>query len=283
MIRWIKRGALILFLIGIIILSFVLHNLPDDEYTVTFIDVGQSDCALINGNGTNILVDAGNEKDARDVRITLDRLNVKKLDMVVISHFDSDHIGGMSRIINDYKISKIIAPKTKEEYLPKSTSFDLLKSALKKHNLPITYVKSGDVFSFKGIVADVLSPNTEYGTSNEDCAVVKVKCGVRSILFTGDISKKVEKRLLGDKVNLKADILKVSHHGSYTATSQKFLESVNPSYSVVSVSKYNNYNLPNVETMNRLYGYGCEVFRTDEMGSITFKINGNDIKVSVEK
>ncbi len=283
MIRWFKRGALILFLIGIIILSFILHNLPVDEYTVTFIDVGQSDCALINGNGTSILVDAGNEKDARNVRITLDRLNVKKLDMVVISHFDSDHIGGMSRIINDYKISKIIAPKTKKKYLPKSTSFDLLKKALKKHNLPITYVKSGDEFSFKGIFADVLSPNTEYGTSNEDCAVVKVKCGVRSFLFTGDISEKVEKRLLGGKVNLKADILKVSHHGSYTATSQKFLESVNPSYSVVSVSKYNNYNLPNVETMNRLYGYGCEVFRTDEMGSITFKINGNDIKVSVEK
>ncbi|MCH5304064.1 MAG: MBL fold metallo-hydrolase [Ruminococcus sp.] len=281
--RWIKRAATLLFFIGIIVLAFSLYDLPVDDYTVTFVDVGQSDCAIISGRSTNILVDAGGEKDARDVRIALDRLKVKKLDMAIISHFDSDHISGLSRIIGDYEIKKVIAPKTEKKYLPKSTGFNMLKSALKENNLSVTYVSSGDIFSFKGIKINVLSPETEYGDSNEDSAVVKIKCGEKSVLFTGDITSEVEKNLIRNDIDLTADILKVSHHGSYSVTSEEFLEAVNPSYSVVSVSKYNNYNLPNVETMKRLYGYGCEIFRTDEMGSITFKINGKDIEPFVEK
>lgn len=142
-------------------------------------------------------------------------------------------------------------------------------------------VKAGDKLKLNNIELSVLSPNMEYGESNEDSAVVMLNCGKKKLLFTGDISSKVEKNLL-DK-NIGADFLKVSHHGSFQATGEEFLNAVNPSYAVVSVSQFNTYNLPNVEVMKRLYGYGCKVFRTDEMGSITFHINGSGVEYECEK
>lgn len=280
--RWIKRIVLILFCIGIIISAVVINQSPLDEYTVTYIDVGQGDSALIRSKDTNILIDAGTDKNARKIRIALDRLKVDKLDLVVLSHLDSDHISGMSEIINNYKIKKIITGQISERYLPSSTSFDEFNVAVENKKIPVQMVMAGDKFSLNGIFLSVLSPSEEYGESNEDSAVVMVNCGKKKLLFTGDISSKVEKNLL-KKSNLKADFLKVAHHGSYKGTSKEFLNKVNPSYAVVSVSEYNNYNLPNVEVMRRLYGYGCKVFRTDEMGSITFHINGEDVRYESEK
>ncbi len=271
-----------IFFIGIIIFSIFFYKAPDDDYTITFVDVGQGDSAVIKGKDTNILIDAGVHKDARNIRIALDRLNIKRIDLAVISHLDSDHVSGMSRIINDYKVKKIITSKIADRYLPTSTGLDEFNVALELKKVPIYMVEAGERFKFKDIDISVLSPGEEYGDSNDDSVVLKVKCGMKTLLFTGDISSKVEKNLLKRK-ELKSDVLKVAHHGSYNSTSEDFLNRVNPSYAVVSVSKFNNYNLPNVTVMKRLYGYGCEVFRTDEMGSITFHIKGNNIRTESEK
>ncbi len=279
--RLIKRITFVLFVIGIIITAVIMNTAPADEYTVTYIDVGQGDSAVVSGDNTNILIDAGTDKNARKVKIALDRLKIKTLDLVVLSHLDSDHISGMSELIKSYKVKKVITGKIGKEYLPGSPSLDELEVALDLNKIPFSMVKAGDKLKLNNIWLSVLSPNMEYGESNEDSAVVMLNCGKNKLLFTGDISSKVEKNLL-DK-NIGADFLKVSHHGSFQATGEEFLNAVNPSYAVVSVSQFNTYNLPNVEVMKRLYGYGCKVFRTDEMGSITFHINGNGVKYECEK
>lgn len=279
--RLIKRITFVLFVIGIIITAVIMNTAPADEYTVTYIDVGQGDSAVVSGDNTNILIDAGTDKNARKVKIALDRLKIKTLDLVVLSHLDSDHISGMSELIKSYKVKKVITGKIRKKYLPESPSLDELKVALDLNKIPFNMVKAGDKLKLNNIELSVLSPNMEYGESNEDSAVVMLNCGKKKLLFTGDISSKVEKNLL-DK-NIGADFLKVSHHGSFQATGEEFLNAVNPSYAVVSVSQFNTYNLPNVEVMKRLYGYGCKVFRTDEMGSITFHINGSGVEYECEK
>lgn len=280
--RKIKRIVYILFSIGIIVLAVIIYRTPADEYTVTFIDVGQGDSAVISGSGVNILVDAGTDKDAENIKVALDRLKVTELDLVILSHLDSDHISGMSKLIKCYSIKKIITGKISQSYIPESTSIDDFKASLGLKKIPLSMVKTGDKLKIKNVDVSVLSPGEEYGDSNDDSAVVKLKCGSKALLFTGDISTEVENKITG-KGTLKADFLKVAHHGSHQATSQKFLDEVNPSFAVVSVSRYNTYNLPNVEVMNRLYGYGCKVFRTDEMGSITFHINGEEVRYESEK
>lgn len=272
----------LIFFIGIIILSAFVYKVPDDDYTVTFVDVGQGDSAVIKGKDTSILIDAGTHKDARNIRIALDRMKIKKIDLAVISHLDSDHVSGMSRIINDYQVKKVITSKIAQRYLPESTGLDEFNVAVELKKIPVSMVEAGGRFKFKDIDISVISPSEEYGDSNDDSAVLKVKCGSKTLLFTGDISSKVESKLL-ERNDLGADILKVAHHGSYKSTCEEFLNSVNPSYAVVSVSKFNTYNLPNVTVMKRLYGYGCKVYRTDEMGSVTFHINGKDVIVETEK
>lgn len=277
-----KYGLLSLFFIGIIILAFVIKSAPPAEYTITFIDVGQGDSAVISSGNSNILVDAGTDKDARKIRITLDRLNIKTLDLVILSHLDSDHISGMSDLIGKYKIGKIITGVSPEESGGFSTSLDELKVALDLNNVKLSKAKTGDSFSVGKTKVNVLLSPTEFKDSNDNSLVAEIKCGSKKLLFTGDISAKVEDELI-KKNNLKADILKVAHHGSYYSTKEEFLKAVNPSYAVVSVSEYNNYNHPNVEVMNRLYKRGCKVYRTDEMGNITFYINGKNVNVECEK
>ena len=279
--RLIKRITFVLFVIGIIITAVIMNTAPADEYTVTYIDVGQGDSAVVSGDNTSILIDAGTDKNATKVKIALDRLKIKTLDLVVLSHLDSDHISGMSELINSFKVKKVITGKIGNKYIPDSPSLDELKVALDLNKIPFNMVKAGDKLKLNNIGLSVLSQNMEYGESNEDSAVVMLNCGKKKLLFTGDINSKVEKNLLDKDID--ADFLTVSHHGSFQATGEEFLNAVNPSYAVVSVSEFNTYNLPNVEVMKRLYGYGCKVFRTDEMGSITFHINGNGVKYECEK
>lgn len=280
--RRIKLAVYILFFIGIIILSAVLQTVPSDDYRITFIDVGQGDSTVIKSKKACVLIDAGADKDARKIRVILDRLKVKTIDLAVLSHLDSDHISGMRDIIENYKVKRIVTGKIGERYFPDSPSLNELDYAVDLNNVDYDCVKAGEKLSVGDIDIDVISPEFEYGKSNEDSAVLKIICGGKKLLFTGDISSKVEKDIMR-KNDVKADILKVSHHGSYTATSKKFLQAVNPSFAVVSVSKYNNYNLPNLKVMRRLYGYGCKVLRTDEMGNVTIKLNDGETSFESEK
>lgn len=277
-----KYITVLLFFLGIIIFGFVINSAPKSEYTVTFIDVGQGDSTVISSGKASILIDAGTDKDARKIRMTLDRLKIKTLDLVILSHLDFDHINGMSELIGEYKIKKIITSVLPAEIDEFSTSIDELKTAVNLHKVKLIKAKTGDKFSIGGIDVNALLSSTTYKNSNDNSLVVKIKCGRKYLLFPGDISSKVEDRLVKNS-DLKADILKVAHHGSYYSTTSDFLNAVNPSYAVVCVSEYNRYNLPNVEVMNRLYDYGCKVFRTDEMSNITFYISGKSVNVECEK
>ncbi|MCH5298453.1 MAG: MBL fold metallo-hydrolase [Ruminococcus sp.] len=270
---------LVLLIFGVL---FKYTATPHGGLTVCFIDVGQGDSAFVSADGYNILIDGGVKTTAKEVTAVLDRYGVKTLDLVIASHIDSDHIGGIARVMRNYNVNSFVTAKTDESLKGENDIVrqDLL-SALNKTG--IGYVSSGDRYTFDKLTVDIISPDREFGNANDDSVVAKLSYGERSFLFMGDVSSKVEKAILQNGCDINADVLKVSHHGSHSSTSGAYLSAVDPRYAVVSVSAHNSYNLPNHEVMQRLYDYGCEVLRTDESGTITVRSDGTNIDVSTEK
>ena len=128
----------------------------------------------------------------------------------------------------------------------------------------------------------ILSP-VDFEENNDSSLVVKLRYKDSRFLFMGDASSNVEEKLLEKNVNVSADVLKVSHHGSRSATTQSFLNAVNPTAAVLSVGDINTYNLPSIEVVQRLTDFGCKIYRTDLQGNIVMNSDGKSINVQTEK
>lgn len=269
-------------------LSFLAHvgiysKATRNGISVSYIDVGTADCSFISADGYNVLIDAGVRYKAEEITTFLDRYKVKKLDMVIASHSDSDHIGGMDKILDTYKVHRFVAFKEKTESEAGSVEINKLHNSLKENGVDVTYTKAGDVFSLGKMKLNVLSPNKEYGNSNDDSLVIKVSYAETDFLFTGDASKEVEEYLLKNKADISSEVLKVSHHGSGSGTTEEFLKAVNPEIAVVPVGE-NFYNLPNIQVIKRLKEYkGLELYRCDDNGTVTVNSDGEKITVTTEK
>lgn len=254
-----------------------------DGISVSYIDVGQGDSIFIEADGCTVLIDAGERKNAEEITAFLDRYDVDTLDLVVATHFDADHIGGMSAIVRNYEIGSFITARVEDRYQSTTQTSRVLLDTLKSNDIDVQYVTSGQTYTFGAMKLDVLSPGCEYKNTNDDSVVVRVRYGDSRFLFMGDASSRVEKRLMEEGVDVDADVLKVTHHGSRTGTSFEFLDAVAPEVSVVSVGEDNSYNLPNIEVMRRLEDFGCDVYRTDEDGTVTVNSDGENITVKTEK
>lgn len=244
------------------------------ELKVHFINVGQADSILVQQGSNYMLVDAGNNGDKETIKSYLDSQGVKELATLVGTHPHEDHIGGLDYIINSFKIGKI--------YMPKSTSTtktfeDVVKSVQNK-GMQATAPTPGDTFNLGDAKCTILAPNnSSYEDVNNFSIVIKVEFGDNSFLLAGDAEEISEKEMIDKKFNLKADVLKIGHHGSTSSTSQSFLNTVSPKYAVISVGKENSYGHPAQSTMDRLKVANISVFRTDEQGTIVATSNGTDI------
>lgn len=290
-----KKKRLILFLIIVLLLIVIRFFINEetlekanvyapvgDGITVSFIDVGKADSIYINADGYNVLIDAGVKKDASEITSYLDRYNVNKLDMIIASHPDADHIGGMSTIVDKYQVDKYVTYDIDEKYDSYTKTYKTLLDTLDENNVDITYTTAGDTYTLGSMAFDILSPSYEYKDSNDDSVVVKLTYGESEFLFTGDASENVEQDLIDNNIDLSCDVLKVSHHGSRTATCSDFIEKSNPEVAVVCVGE-NIYKLPNIEVLERLKDYGTQVYRTDLSGDVVVKSDGKKIEVITEK
>lgn len=259
----------------------VYHKMGEG-ITVSFIDVGKADAIHINADGYNFLIDAGAENDARAIVAYLDRYSIDTLDMVIQSHPDIDHIGGMNTVIENYQVNKYLAYDIDEEYVGSNTTYDALKDTLRENNVEVEYVSAGDVFDFGKLKLKVISPDHEYKDANNDSLVVKAIYGSKKFLFTGDISDEVEKYLVDNKADVSCDVLKVAHHGSKNGTTLEFLELANPEYAIICVGENTN-SLPGLKTLKNLQEFGVEIYRTDICGNIVVSSDGEKLKVSTEK
>lgn len=261
-----------------------LDNIPavtDPNYlTVHYIDVGQADAILVACGGEYMLIDAGEDDGDDRVIHYLTDLGIDEIDLVVATHAHSDHIGEMGDVLNAIPAVEVWYPeyrhgtKTEQRFL---TAVDGCGANLYEPEL-------GDTYDLGGATVTVLGPVKEYDDPNDMSIVVLVQFGDDRFLFTGDMENtdSAENDLVaywGEEA-LRADVLKVGHHGARTSTSYHFLRSVSPSYAVISVGEGNTYGHPTSETLNILGQAEVYVYRTDTMGTVVAVSDGQDIEFS---
>ncbi|WP_052675997.1 excalibur calcium-binding domain-containing protein [Paenibacillus sp. IHBB 10380] len=250
---------------------------PTGILTVHYIDVGQGASQLIlTPSGKTMLIDGGNNDDEQRIVNYLKKQGVKKVDILIGTHPDADHIGGLDAVVNAFEIGSIYMPKVSSN----TKTFESLLTSIANKNLKVTTAKAGiDLKLDDQLIVNMIAPVNTYDDTNDMSAVIKITFGSNSFLFTGDAEAKSEKDLLANGTNLKSDVLLVGHHGSNSSTSQSFLNAVNPAYAVIQVGE-NNYGHPTSNILKRLADKKIKIYRNDEQGNIIFTSDGKKITTS---
>ncbi|MCD9024294.1 ComEC/Rec2 family competence protein [Cohnella silvisoli] len=244
------------------------------KLSVYFLNVGQGDSTYIKtAAGEDILIDGGKNEAGPIVVDYLKQLGVDDLEVMISTHPDADHVGGLDTVLANFKVSTVYAPKVSHT----TDTFKDFLLAVKNQGLTIKEAKSGVVLSLEGIAAKFAGPVRAYGDDlNDWSAVLHLTYGDNKFLFTGDAEKKSESDMIEAKQLLRADVLKVGHHGSNSSTSAAFLKAVSPTYAVISVG-HNSYGHPTSAILNRLKASDITIYRTDLNGTVTAISDGNKI------
>ena len=247
-----------------------------EKLTVHFLDVGQADCALLECGGEYMLIDGGNIGDGQMVISYLQNMGVEELKAVVCTHAHEDHVGGLPSVLAVYPVKQVFAPT--KTYASKV--FDDFLYYTDQQRLEVTIPSPGDTMTLGQAKITVLGPLKSYAETNDTSIVMKVVFGETSFLFTGDMEVLAENDLLENGTDLKADVLKVGHHGSDTSTGYRFLYEVNPQYGVISVGEGNSYGHPHEEPLSRLHDAGVTLYRTDLLGAVVLRSDGETLEFS---
>ncbi|NLM80459.1 MAG: MBL fold metallo-hydrolase, partial [Clostridiales bacterium] len=246
---------------------------------IHFIDVGQGDAIFIElPDKRAVLIDGGETNMSSRVINAINAANKNRLDFVIATHPHSDHIGGLSKVIETFEIGEIYMPTIERKNYK---SYQALMSAIQKKGLETKAAKAGvRILDSDALTLDILAPvKSNYADINDWSVILKLAYGSTSFLFMADATASAEKDITAD---VKADVLKVGFHGSQDSTSDDFLSRVAPKYAVISVGK-NPYGHPSSATINKLKNADIEVYRTDLDGTITFTSDGTDITADKSK
>lgn len=240
-----------------------------NQLEIHFINTGQSDAILLKSANSYMLIDSGDTSTDTIVEDYLKNAGVKELEYLLITHFDADHVGGADTVISDFDVKTTLVPNGDADTKAYQNFITALSSKGYNASVPLENVqmKLGDAYF------EVYNSKGGYSDANDNSLIVLITNGNDKLLFTGDASSTVEDSLnIGD-----IDLLKVSHHGSKTGTSNSFLDKVQPEIAVICVGKDNTYGHPNQEVMDKLQMREIPVYRTDENGDILFISSGNGI------
>lgn len=280
-----KKCKSIILLIIVIFIHFISPSF-NNNMEITFIDVGQGDSILIRipNNKYNILIDTGgsinyekanwknrnsNYSISRSIITYLKSIGISKLDYLILSHGDYDHMGESINLVNDFKMDKVIFNVGDYNELEQ----ELIKVLDKKQIPYYSCIKELNIDDNKLYFLN----NKDYGNENDNSSIIYTQLNNHKFLFMGDAGVEVEKDLI-EKYNLNdIDVLKVGHHGSKTSSSELFIDEINPKYSIISVGKNNRYGHPNYSVLDNLEN--SKIYRTDEDGSIMFKIKNEKLKI----
>lgn len=273
-----KCKIIICLLIVLILINFIIYIFPQ-KLRIFFIDVGQGDSTLIiTPDKKTVLVDGGGS-DSFDVGekvllpYLLDR-RILKVDYVLISHFDTDHCGGILTIMEKVKVKNIIISEQAEH----SENYERFKKLMIHKKIRLIEVKKGDKIKI-GRYSEfkILFPTSRLLSENplnNNSIVAQFNYNNFKMLFTGDIEKLAEQQILKtEKAEIRADILKVAHHGSKTSSIPEFIKAVRPKIVLIGVGKNNTFGHPNQQTIKNLENIKCRIYRTDLQGEIIIKID----------
>lgn len=273
-----KCKIIICLLIVLILINFIIYIYPQ-KLRIFFIDVGQGDSTLIiTPDKKTVLIDGGGS-DSFDVGekvllpYLLDR-RILKIDYVLISHFDTDHCGGILTIMEKVKVKNIIISEQAEH----SENYERFKKLMINKKIRLIEVKKGDKIKI-GRYSEfkILFPTSRLLSENplnNNSIVAQFNYNNFKMLFTGDIEKLAEQQILKtEKAEIRADILKVAHHGSKTSSIPEFIKAVRPKIALIGVGKNNTFGHPNQQTIKNLENIKCRIYRTDLQGEIIIKID----------
>jgi len=277
-VGWIILAAL---LVGAVFVWLAIFELAaSDKVKIDFLDVGQGSAILILAPGSNQVLIDGGPSDVVLAKLgqTLPLFD-RKIELLILTHPDSDHLSGLIEVLKRYDIGQILETGITDNTAEYKTWNELIK----QKNISVIFVREGD----KVKIADNLSIEIMYPfgkingrdfskNTNATSIVGKIIYGKNKILFTGDAEEQTEQPLLLSGLNLKADILAVGHHGSKNSTSAEFLEAVAPKIAVIQVGVKNKYGHPTAEALERLKTVGAQILRTDQDGDVDLEC---DLKV----
>lgn len=281
----IRLENIVYFILTIILLVFIfdyyftdlepsinISKEPLNGIKVSFLDVGQADSILIETEDKNMLIDAGNNEDGKLLVNYLKDKNIDRFDYVIGTHAHEDHIGGLDNIVKSFDIDNFYMPKT---YADNMTYTEIL-NALNTKNIVYTTPSINDLFNFGEAKVKVVYIGDDTEELNNTSIVLLMTYKNVKFLFMGDLPSTIEDTL--DDID--ADVLKVSHHGSSSSTSDVFLDKVSPSYAIISCGRNNDYHYPSNKVLNRLKKHNTEILRTDELGTIVITSDGESINIS---
>ena len=277
-----KKYSLLILTIGLFIFVIFLFSVDWQNshrgFTFAMLDVGQGDGLYIESpTGTRILIDGGPPKKILGPLSRVMPPFARNIDALMITNPDSDHIGGFSDILKNYKVGALFEPGT----ISSSKTYQNLEAEIKSKKIPDVLVRKGMILDLGGgVKLEILFPDRDVSTwaTNDGSTVAKLTYGNTSIMLTGDAPMKTEQIILSENKtgHLRSNILKVGHHGSRGSSSLSFVQAVAPKYALISDGKDNKYGHPHQETLDTLAQVGAKILRTDQLGSIILKSDGQN-------
>jgi competence protein ComEC len=269
-----------LLLIILIIVGILLFNLKSGV-KISYLDVGQGDATLISvSSGPKILIDTGPGSAVLPVLDKEFLFSPRRLDAVILTHFDADHIGGTIEILKRYDVGVILVTHNSD-----NLGSEEIFAMAKERNIPIKIIKQNDYLDLGNNSAlQVLFPDQPVNgwEENSTSAIVRLVVEKESFIFTGDSPQATENLVAYSYgSSLKANVLKLGHHGSKTSTSDMFLATVNPEYSVISAGLNNRYGHPSKETLDKINKLNEKILETLQVGTIKFFTDGQTLNTSI--
>ena len=257
--------------------------LPPGELELRVFDVGQGDAILLRFGERALLVDAGPDpQTARQVLLPrLARLGVDRLDGLVLTHADADHIGGAADILGALPVTTLWMSEPEQDH----PLLSVIEAAAARAGSRIERPRDGEALQWHPAVSihvRFAAPDVA-GSDNNQSMVVQVRYGDADFLLTGDIERAAERALVSANGGLEADVLKVAHHGASTSSSPEFLAAVRPQVAIISAGLGNAFNHPRDDVLRRLRALDAQVFRTDLAGDVAVRTDGRAITVALER
>lgn len=270
-----------MLLLAVLILHPLSSGRAEGKLRIDFLDVGQGDAALVTmPDGTTLLVDGGGNTMDTSRRIGeavvseyLWWRGLSEIDYVLPTHADADHIDGLNDVLKNFSVRGALVARAPSDD-PEFTKF---AQTLRETNTHLETIAAGDTIRVGEVEVSVLWPQSgSDASSNNDSIVLRIQYGEHSILLTGDIEKATERSLLATQ-RLKADIVKVPHHGSKTSSTDTFVLATKPRFAIISVGRQSMFGHPHKEVVERWQSNGATVFTTGHCGTITIATDGKDL------
>lgn len=261
----------------------IAATVASDEMKVTFLDVGQGDCTIVQTKEHNMVIDTGNNNQGEKVVSYLRENGIDTLDYLILTHPDADHIGGGDNVLENVEVEQVLMPDLANDTM----TYEEVIEDIETYDVEVIHPEVGESYELGDAEFTVLCPEEELvreSDMNGASVGIKLVHGEKSFVLCGDAEEKSEHAMASRfGKGLECDVLKCGHHGSSTATTDAFLEKTDPAWAVISCGKDNSYGHPHREVLAKLEDSDVQVYRTDELGTITAVSDGAQIRWSHEE